>query len=99
MDIAGAESYVVQLARDSLFTSKLLDTAVKDVAIEIGPLDGGTRYFRRIRARGPSGESEFGSVTSFSTGTPKGEGSIPGEAPAAYALSRTTRTHSIRQLR
>jgi hypothetical protein len=88
MNAAGAESYVVQLAKDSLFTRMLFDSEVTDITVEIGPLDSATRYYRRIRARSPAGESEFGPVSSFTTGAFKGQGSILDEGPTTFALGQ-----------
>jgi len=65
--IEGAESYHVQISTAEHFSGLVVDEVVADTALEIGPLEGSTTYYRRVLSRGPRGESAFCQVCSFGT--------------------------------
>jgi hypothetical protein len=70
---AGAESYGVQIAEDSLFTIKVADdSTITDTTYQPSSLEGLRRYFWRVRCLNPGGSSAYTSRWSFSTviGTP-----------------------------
>ncbi|MCC6398530.1 MAG: carbohydrate binding domain-containing protein, partial [Bacteroidetes bacterium] len=65
--IEGAESYHVQISTTEQFSSLIVDEVVADTALDVGPLQGSTTYYRRVLSRGPRGESAFCQVCSFGT--------------------------------
>ncbi len=66
--VQGATRYQFDLAADSLFTSEVTkDTAFTDTTRTFTNLTFDTRYFFRVRALGPSGQSDFTTVLAFTT--------------------------------
>jgi len=69
----GAVTYHIQVARDSFFTAQIVnDSSVTATSHDIGPLNGYTQYYWRIRAGNTGGSSAFSPVWGFRTivGTP-----------------------------
>ncbi|MDZ7269889.1 MAG: SBBP repeat-containing protein [candidate division KSB1 bacterium] len=76
--LAGAKGYRLQLARDPLFATFLLDEVVADTFKNVGPLENGRTHYWRVAAKhGDDTETAFSEVWQFTT--------IP-TAPAAPAL-------------
>lgn len=70
---AGATAFHVQVARDSMFTLLVLnDSGIVDPTRTVGPLEGYTRYFWRVRGYNIGGSTPFTIPWTFRTviGTP-----------------------------
>lgn len=84
---AQAETYHVQLAEDSLFTSLLVDAAgLPDTSYPVSALQPDREYFWRVRATNAAGTSDFSAVWRFTTAGPGGVESEPGIVPTEYGL-------------
>lgn len=67
-DVNGANSYRIQLSRDFMHTSVLLDETINGTSLTVGSrLDNSTLYFWRVLANGPSGTSNWSSTFRFTT--------------------------------
>ena len=78
---AGATGFHLQIARDSLFTLLVLnDSGIVDPSLTVGPLDGFTKFFWRVRAYNTGGSSAFTQSWEFRTviGTPVLAFPLPG---------------------
>jgi hypothetical protein len=78
---AGATAFHLQIARDSLFTLLVLnDSGIVDPSRTVGPLDGFTKFFWRVRAYNIGGSSAFTQSWEFRTviGTPVLAVPLPG---------------------
>ena len=65
---SGAETYRLQLARDSLFSSILIDAPfMPDTSRQVGPLLPGTGYYWRVSAQNVGGSSAYSSTRHFMT--------------------------------
>ena len=67
--VEDADGYRVQIAPDPSFSSAVVDTVVPDTVAIIGPLKGGTRYYRRIQTINISGPGPFSAPAMFTTST------------------------------
>lgn len=65
--VAGAESYVVEVATDAGFTSIVDTSVVTDVNYALVGLLPNTEYFWRVRASNICGDAAFSAVRSFTT--------------------------------
>ncbi len=65
---AGASSYRLQVATDSLFASLVFDdSTITTTSKSVGPLSSNTRYFWRVDAKNPYGTSAYSTSRSFTT--------------------------------
>ncbi len=63
-----AETYRLELARDEQFTTTaFVDSTALDTARTVGPLDGMTSYWWRLRAQNPADASEYTATRKFIT--------------------------------
>jgi hypothetical protein len=85
---ADADTYTLQLATDSLFTTTVVDTVVSDTAVSVGPLRAGIRYYRRVRGTNISGDGDYCSVCTFSTEAQKKDGNPGTTQPTLLALAQ-----------
>jgi hypothetical protein len=65
--VEDADGYRVQIAPDPSFTSVVIDTVVSDTVAIVGPLKGGSRYYRRIQTINISGPGPFSTPAVFTT--------------------------------
>ena len=66
--VQGAESYRVQLAKDSLFTRMVQDVSgITDTMFTVTGLDNGTTYFWRVQAVNYTGSSVWSEAWRFTT--------------------------------
>jgi len=66
--VANAESYRVQVARDSGFSQMVIDVPyVTALTLNVSGLSPATKYYWRVNATGPAGSSDWSSVWSFTT--------------------------------
>lgn len=64
----GAQSYRVQISKDSLFSVPVYDnSAITTPYIQLYELDNGTKYFWRVSAKTPAGVTEFSKIYNFVT--------------------------------
>ena len=64
---ANAESYNVQVASDSEFSSIIVNETVTTVNLEIDNIETGTQYYWRVKSINLCGETDFSNVFSFET--------------------------------
>jgi len=66
--VANAESYRVQVARDSGFSQMVTDVPyVTALTLNVSGLSPATKYYWRVNATGATGSSDWSSTWSFST--------------------------------
>jgi len=83
-----AESYRVQIANDSLFTSMVFDTSNVNrdsLRVRLGLLIVNTKYYWRVNASNVSGTGPWSTVWNFRT-NPTGLNPIGNEIPEKFAL-------------
>jgi photosystem II stability/assembly factor-like uncharacterized protein len=87
LSAAGAATYRVQLATDSLFSAPVVnDSTLTATTRAVGPLNNGTRYYWRVNAKNGSGTSAYAAYRAFTTAA------IPApilSAPAANATGQS----------
>ena len=63
-------NYQIQVSKDSLFNSIIINDTISSTAYEINGLDNNTKYSWRVRANNLSGESDWSETTNFLTSSP-----------------------------
>ena len=63
-------NYQLEVSKDSLFNSLIVDDTLSSTSYEFNTLDNDTKYFWRVKANNSSGESGWSDTASFSTSSP-----------------------------
>lgn len=67
-DVAGANSYQVQISRNFTHTNRIFDETITGTSVTVSnQLNNSTLYFWRVRAMGPDGTSNWSSTFRFTT--------------------------------
>ena len=65
--VDGADSYRIQVATDSAFSTLLINDITTSTSRAVGPLSYLTKYYWRVNAKNPGGTSDYSSIWSFTT--------------------------------
>jgi large repetitive protein len=86
--VAGAVSYGLQLATDSLFTNLVInEQGITLINKFVGPLLNGTKYYWRVNSSNPAGTSSYSSVFNFTT-VVAAPACVTLQLPANYAVNQ-----------
>lgn len=65
----GAKSYKIQIATDTSFLSKVVDSTVTDTMVQFKPLASNTKYYWRVCALNPGDSGKYSAAAYFTTGS------------------------------
>jgi len=83
-----AQSYRVQAATDTVFSSIVADSTISDTTLGLSPLAANTKYYWHVSASNDSGTSSYSITASFTTGDQVLDVREGDRIPAVFALSQ-----------
>jgi hypothetical protein len=85
----GAQCYHLQVSDNMSFENPLVnDSTITDTLRQVASLNSETRYYCRIRAKGPSSWSSYSASSDFETTTLKTDVALNQNLPRTYSLSQ-----------